>query len=221
MASQGNRGASDDANTGVVAMLFSEEQVERLTHLSRQRLRYWATTGFYKPAQPAEDGGMSLYAFLDLVALRTLELLRVQHGVPLQHLRKVAERLAHLQERRWTGTTLYAINKKVIWHEPGTGLPQEILSGQYLLGIPLKAVMDDTRRDAEKLLERPAEAIGQVGRQRRVLRNTWVLSGTRIPVDAILRLHEDGYSNEQILAEYPDLSLNDVAAALNHARSAA
>jgi hypothetical protein len=32
----------------------------------------------------------------------------------------VAEKLSHLKDELWTGTTLYVLNKRVIFHEPGT-----------------------------------------------------------------------------------------------------
>jgi uncharacterized protein (DUF433 family) len=42
------------------------------------------------------------------------------------------------------------------------------------------------------------------------------VAGTRIPVGAIQRLHEDGYSIDAIIDEYPDLTQEDVKAAINH-----
>jgi uncharacterized protein (DUF433 family) len=54
-----------------------------------------------------------------------------------------------------------------------------------------------------------------------VIRNTLVISGTRIPVGAIVRLNEDGYSVDQIIEEYPDLRKEDVEAALRYGKTAA
>ena len=47
-------------------------------------------------------------------------------------------------------------------------------------------------------------------------RNAWAITGTRIPVGSVKRLHEDGYSIPQIIEEYPDLTNEDVEAALRH-----
>jgi DNA-binding transcriptional MerR regulator len=215
-------GPSLDISNVVAA--FSEEQVERITGLTKGRLRYWAKTDFFKPSYIEEDPRLPysrFYSFKDIVALRTLEMLRVQNGVPLQHLRKVAEQLAHLEDRLWTETTLFVINKKVVFVNPETGRPQEAVSGQYLLGIPLKKVIEDTGADIITLNARPAAAVGQVSRRRGVIRNAWVVAGTRIPVAAIRRLHEDGYTTGQIIAEYPDLTPEDVEAALRHTPKAA
>jgi uncharacterized protein (DUF433 family) len=56
-----------------------------------------------------------------------------------------------------------------------------------------------------------------------VSRNAWVISGTRIRVDSIKRLHEDDYTVAKIIAEYPDpdLTAKDVRAALEHDKAAA
>ena len=68
---------------------------------TKSRLRYWARTDFFKPSFVEEDSRLPysrFYSFKDVVALRTLEMLRVRNGVPLQHLRKVADSLAHMKD---------------------------------------------------------------------------------------------------------------------------
>lgn len=212
------------SDTSNVVAAFSEEHVQRLTGLSKGRLRYWDRTRFFAPAfhQEGDRSPFSrIYSFKNLVALRTLELLRVRHGVPLQHLRKVAEKLSHLKEDLWIKTTLWVANRKVIVQEPGTQVPREVVSGQYVLGLELKQVIYDTKGDAAELRKRKSQEIGRVARTRGISRNAWVISGTRIRVDSIKRLHEDGFTVEQIIAEYPDLTEADVRAALNHSKAAA
>jgi len=105
---------SDDAAATIAA--FSEDQVSRLTRLRKGRLRYWERTGFFVPSYLNWAGtrnGIRIYSFRDIVALRTLEMLRVQNNVPLQHLRKVAERLSELGMDAWAGTTLWVLNRHV------------------------------------------------------------------------------------------------------------
>jgi len=206
-------------NIRSIIAAFSEEQVERLTGLTKGQLRYWDRTGFFAPKYADEDRRRAygrLYSFKDVVALRTISVLRNQHNVPLQHLRKVAEKLSHLADALWTRTTLYVLNKKVIFHEPGTGRPQEVVSGQYVIGILLKTIVSDTKKDVEKMHRRDPKKIGQVERSRYINRNHWVVGGTRIPTVAIRRFREAGYTMAQIIAEYPDLKLRDIKAALLH-----
>ncbi|HEY2805381.1 MAG TPA: MerR family transcriptional regulator, partial [Gemmatimonadales bacterium] len=65
---------------GNVIAAFSEDQVERLTGLTMGRLRYWDSSDFFKPAFSEENRRVAysrFYSFKDVVALRTLELLRV------------------------------------------------------------------------------------------------------------------------------------------------
>jgi len=116
----------------------------------------------------------------------------------------------------WTKTTLYVLNRQVIFQEPGDGRLREPVSGQYVLGIPLKKIVADTRRDVEKLRRRPNEKIGKIERSRRVSHNASVIAGTRIPTGAIRRFKEAGYTVDQIIAEYPDLTPRDVEVALKY-----
>lgn len=215
---------SPSLDIGSVIAALSEEQVEKITGLSKGRLRYWAKTNFFAPSYVEDNPRLPysrFYSFKDVVALRTLEMLRVQNNVPLQHLRKVAEKLSHLKDELWVSTTLFVENRKVVIVNPETGAQEEVVSGQYLLGIPLSKIISDTKADVQTLNQRPPEAIGHVSRRRDIARNAWVISGTRIAVDSIKRLNEDGYAVEQIIDEYPDLTIEDVEAALRHSSTAA
>ena len=202
-----------------VIAAFSEDQVQGITGLTKGRLRYWAKTDFFKPSFVEDTPSKPysrFYSFRDLVALRTLEMLRVQNHVPLQHLRLVAQKLSHLGDNLWAKTTLFVFNRRVVLVHPGVSAPEEAVSGQYILGIPLEKIIDDTKEDVESLRRRPPESIGQIRRNRAIVRNAWTIAGTRIPVGAIKRLDEDGYSVEEIIAEYPDLTRKDVEEALRH-----
>jgi len=209
---------------GNVIAAFSEDHIQRLTHLSKGRLRYWEKTGFFTPAYRSENPRIPfnrVYSFKDIVALRTLEMLRVQNNVPLQQLRKVAQKLSHLKTDLWTNTILWVLNRKVIFQEPGSDKPREVVSGQYVLGIEMKRVISDTQLDFEQMRKRSPDEIGHVTRQRGISRNALVVAGTRIRVDSIKRLHEDGYSVPQIIDEYPDLTEEDVRVALASDQQAA
>jgi uncharacterized protein (DUF433 family) len=214
---------SDLSDTGSLIAAFSEEHVERLTGLTTAQLRYWDRTGFFQPSFADENRRMAysrIYSFKDVVGLRTLGLLRRQHNVPLQHLRKVAERLSDLADDLWTKTTLYVLDRRVVFHDPRSGRLQEIVSGQYVIGIPLKKIVSDTRRDVEKLRRRGDEKVGKIERSRYVSHNAWVIAGTRIPTSAIRRFKEAGYTADQIITEYPDLTERDIEAALAHEENA-
>jgi DNA-binding transcriptional MerR regulator len=206
-------------NIDNVLAAFSEEQVSHVTGLSIGRLRYWARTGFFKPSFVEREPRLPysrFYSFKDVVALRTLEKLRVGNGVPLQHLRQVAEKLSHLKEDLWTKTTLYVANRKVVFSDHTTGKPREVVSGQFVMEYPLIEEIRATSAEIEASAIRSADQIGRLGKLRSINRNAWTISGTRIPMASVKRLYEDGYSVEQIIAEYPDLTEDDVQAALAH-----
>jgi uncharacterized protein (DUF433 family) len=129
--------------------------------------------------------------------------------------------LSHLEDDLWTKTTLYVLNRRVIFHEPGSGRLRDAVSGQYVLGIPLKRIVADTMRDAERLRHRAEEKIGKIEQSRNVSHNSAVVAGTRIPTRAIRNFKEAGYTVDQIIAEYPDLTPRDVEAALKHEEASA
>ncbi|MHB1951509.1 MAG: DUF433 domain-containing protein [Acidiferrobacteraceae bacterium] len=202
---------------------FSEEHAERLTGITRGQLRYWDRTGFYRPSYAEDNRRVAfsrVYSFKDIVALRVLHVLRNQYNVALQHLRVVSSKLSHLEEARWTGTRLWVLNKRVIWQEPATNKPQEVVSQQYVLPtLVLDVVISDTRRDVRELNVRPESKQGQVEQSRFVNHNAAVIAGTRIPVDAIKRFADAGYTTSQIIEEYPDLTEKDVEAALAYKKA--
>lgn len=210
------------ANPNVIAA-FSEEQTTRLTGVTKSQLRYWDNTDFYKPSYSEENRRLAfsrIFSFKDIVALRILNVLRNQYNVSLPHLRQVSDRLSHLEADpdRWTKSILYVLNKRVIWHEPETDMPQEVVSGQYVVPtVSLQKVVSDTKRDIAKYrTPRDQSQFGRIERKRYVNHNLPVLAGTRIPVSAIKRFSQAGYSDEDILSEYPDLTIGDIKAALEY-----
>jgi len=79
--------------------------------------------------------------------------------------------------------------------------------------IALQSIIEDVATEAQKLRERRAEQIGHIERNRYIVHNAWVIWGTRIPVRAIKRFYDAGYSTEAILKEYPNLTARRAATA--------
>jgi uncharacterized protein (DUF433 family) len=203
-----------------VIRAFTEEQVARLTGLSERQLRYWDRTGFFRPAFGEENRRVAysrVYSFKDVCALRVIAALRKQHRVPLTHLRKVANELSHLADAKWTSCELFVLNRRVVFVEPGTQRYREIVSKQYVApGLPLGEVVAGVRHDIAHLNRRGSDERGRIEKIRNVQGSVPVVAGTRIPVRTIRHFHEDGYSVDDILAEYPSLSKADVDAALRY-----
>ncbi len=203
----------------MIISAFTEEQVERLTGISKRQLRYWDKTDFFTPAFVSENRRVAysrIYSFTDVASLRVLNVLRNQYRVPLQHLRAVAKELPQMSTDKWTKTELFVLNRRVVFAEPGTNKYREIVSRQYVIGIALNVVLSDTERDVEDLNRRDESMIGKVTRSRNICHNSWVIAGTRIPVVAIKRFAEEGYSISQIREEYPTLTEADIRSAIQH-----
>ncbi|MGN6622106.1 MAG: DUF433 domain-containing protein [Sphingomonas sp.] len=198
---------------------FSEEQVERLTGVTRAQLRRWHRTGFLAAEFTLEDSRAPyshIYSFKDLVTLRVLNKLRNVHGVSMPELRKTADKLAHLGDDKWTATTLYVFRRKVVFNDPETLTKREVTTNQYVADIPLEVVISDTRSDVAQLnAKRDDGERGRVVKTKFVNRSAAVIAGTRIPVKVIQEFAAAGYSIAQIRKEYPTLTKEDVEAAIN------
>lgn len=201
-----------------VLRAFSAVHVQRLTGLSARQLRSWDNIGFFRP-EFAFDNRRSphsrIYSFKDVIGLRVLSILRSEHRLSLTHLRQVAKELAQYTKTPWSDLVLYVLNGQVCFTEPETGRIRGVISGQYAC-IPLETVIDEVRQRAERLKSREPATIGHIARHRHIAHNAWVVAGTRIPVNAIRRFSDAGYSAQQIVNEYPMLTEADVTAALAH-----
>lgn len=208
---------SNAAEENVVAG-FTEEQAHRLSRVSLRQLRSWAKDGFFTPSLDLTEAGFPgrrLYTFRDLACLRVINTLRNESKVPLQRLRSVKTKLHHLGEDMWAKTTLYVLNRRVQIHNPDTGAPEEVMTGQAVLQIPLVAVSNDMRGAIRELRARPAETYGQINTKIGGKKDP-VIAGTRIPVRTIKAFSDQGYTVPEITQQYPSLTREDVEAALRY-----
>jgi uncharacterized protein (DUF433 family)/DNA-binding transcriptional MerR regulator len=204
---------------------FSEEQASRISGVSIYQLRRWDNEGFFPAAYGTQQRHVPfgrLYSFRDLVSLQVLNDLRNDKKIPLRHLRDVSAKLSHLGDRKWSGTTLYVLAKRVVLEDPATKHREDVVSGQKVFNIPLRVVIKNTR-DKIKELNRRDSAIGNFTQGRFVAHNELVFSGTRIPVSIVIEFHEAGYTPTKIIREFPDLTEADIKAAIraNESREAA
>lgn len=196
---------------------FTLDQTERLTGVSRTQLRAWDKSGLFSPSLVFAERAVAygrLYSFRDLTALRVIRTLRTEANVPVWHLREVKEKLAHFGEQFWANTTLYVLDRRVIFHHPKDALREEVVSGQAILGIPLKAVSGSVAKAVKAMRERNPDLVGKIERHRTVAHNQAVIAGTRIPVRSIKAFADEGYSIDAIRQEYPTLTEDDVRTAI-------
>ncbi len=206
-------------------LAFTVEHVARLTGLSPRQLRYWAETEFFVPSM-AVGGPRSpygrIYSFRDVVGLRTIAVLRKEREIPLQELRKISDELAAVRAAPWSSLRIYVYGKTIAFGDPVTGVPVSTRPfGQTPIVVALEPIVHDMRIAAARLAKRTPEQYGKIERHRYVVHNEPIVAGTRIPTIAIRNLSEAGYSETDILREYPRLTAADVRAALDFERSRA
>lgn len=197
---------------------FSEEQASSLSGVSLNQLRRWDFDGFFEPSFGVREKRIPfgrIYSFRDIVSLRVLNDLRNTKKIPLSHLRKVSAELSHLGDVKWTATTLYVLGKRVVFTDPRTNRKREIVSGQNVMEFPLKVVIQSTRRAVAELNDRD-DLIGEIVQLRFTSQNEPVIAGTRVPVRSIKEFADAGYSPERIINEFPQLTAQDVARALEY-----
>lgn len=198
---------------------FTADNVCRLTGLSPRQIGYWAKTGFFSPTLLDEYGRRAfgrIYSFRDLVGLRTIAILRNEHGVPLQELRRAGAWLQSKHDAPWSSLKFALRGRKVVFYDPEYGVAVEPRgAGQEVLSIALEPIAAEMRNAAARLRERKDEQLGQLVRNRYVVHNAWVVAGTRIPTSAIWNYHEAGFNTDDIIKEYPRLTPEDVIAAID------
>jgi len=201
-------------------LAFTADHVCRLTGLSGRQLRYWDATEFFSPTLVAGHRRRAfgrIYSFRDVVGLRAIAILRNEHRIPLQELRRVGEWLHRHHEMLWSSLRFALLaRKRVVFYEPETGVATEPRGkGQVVLEITLEPIANEMENAAGRLRDRTPEQFGQLARNRYVVHNAWVVAGTRIPTSAIWNFHRAGYSFDAIIREYPRLTMADVERAIN------
>lgn len=199
-------------------LAFTAEHVCRLTNLTARQLGYWDATDFFSPELLDEFKRRPfgrIYSFRDVVGLRTIAILRNRHKVPLQELRRVGAWLRDFHQTPWSALRFGLGGRRVIFYDPTTSVATEPRGkGQTVLAIALQPIANDMHKAAEKLRERRADQVGQIERHRFVVQNAWVVSGTRIPTQAIWNFHSAGFDFPAIIKEYPRLTNDDIRKAI-------
>ena len=193
---------------------FGEEQIQRLTNLSKSQLSAWRKAGFISPSIKIKQNSKSpysfAYSFKDLLGLRVLDKLRVEHRVSLQELRKVKMVLDALGMKDWTSKRLWVFNKRVVFTEPKSNKKREIVSKQFITEIPLEVVTSSARKAIQEMNERKDNQLGVISKTRQVKSSQEVFDGTRIPLKAVISYIKAGYDNDYIISEFPSLSDKDI-----------
>ncbi len=205
---QGGHGVS-------ISGAFTTQQAARLSGLSARQLAYWDRTDVFAPSlsRGARRPFGRIYSFQDVVALRTLARLRQRFS--LERLRTLGAWLKQQYEHPWSRIRFYVRGDEIIYVDP---LTQTLITdrplGQGVLAIQLEPIAAEVEATLRAMRQRDPHDVGAIERHRYVMRNEWVIAGTRIPIWSIHELADEGYDEDAILMEYPILTHDDVRAAL-------
>lgn len=196
---------------------FAESHVVAITGLSRNQLRAWDREGLVQPdfaSEDRRDAYSRVYSFQDLVGLKTIAVLQKQFKISTRKLKTVARSLVARGFSEWYRLKLYVVKGEVHFVNPDGDAVEGVETGQFAM-LPIIDVINDVTEKVEELKHRSPDDIGRFQKSRHVLRNAQVVRGTRIPVRSIQSFARAGYSADDILREYPSLSLEDIERALS------
>ena len=106
---------------GEVVSVFTAEQVAKLAGVSKATLSEWSKLSLFEPDFSAKVRAGAFgrtYSFQDLVAVKTLQILRKKFKVPPLELQSTAQKLRHYAARPWSELTLYVLNREVHFKKP-------------------------------------------------------------------------------------------------------
>jgi uncharacterized protein (DUF433 family) len=203
---------------------FDENDVTRLTGLSKGQLRRWHHSGLFSPYNKRADSlaRIALYDFRDLVSLRVIANLRKRYSVA--YLRKVNDFLKQkVSNAPWRDLILKADGGEPIVEEADGTLTSIDPLGQTVHRevIGVIQIAEDTIAEIDKFRKRHPEDEGKIGRSRNIQSNKPVVKGTRITVAAIWAFYKAGRSTDEIIKSFPSLTPKDVEEAIRYAQQAA
>ena len=200
-------------------LAFTADVASQLTGLSQDKLRRWDNDGFFSPAyaNPNRRSHHSrIYSFSDLVVLRTIARIN-ELGVPIPRLQKVGEFLKDLPDTSWASTRFYVAGHDVYFRYDDAMIALRPLGQPAIddiISVDLRPSADETRERVERLDERSPAQVGRIARDRYIMGGQPVISGTRVPTATIVDFVQRGYTDEQIIQNFPRLVPEDIQAAI-------
>lgn len=195
---------------------FGIETAARLAGLSRYQLVQWDNSGFFAPSLGLEDRKVRhsrIYNFKDVLALKVLAILKVKYGVSTQNLKKAKDWIGLQEDAEWADRAISVdlVRRKVLI--PGDdGMPVDPEDDQSIFHFAIGPVRDQLIREIEQHSQRPESAIGQVSQARGFVNNKETYAGTRIPISAVQSFIDEGFTDSEILEQYPSLDVRDIIA---------
>ena len=204
--------STKDLNAEISA--YTADRARRLTGLSVRQIQYWDEQGFIRPSLTRRHGRgrRRLYSFRDLLSLKVAADLR--KSVSLQLIRKVTDHLRRLNYRDPLAELNFVVVGGKLYFKESSRWQESRQLGQVVASFLVKvgAIAAELQRQIA-IDKARSRRVGVIERRRGVLGGKPVLAGTRIPVQAVKNLLQDGASFEEIRELYPDLDIKDIQAA--------
>lgn len=202
-------------------MAYSAAMAAALSGNTQRQLAYWrARSGDREPLLLPEyaEGRRAWYSFQDVLALRTVAFLRTE--VSLQKIRRAVSTLRDLGNREHLATyQLVGGESTVVWVVEGG---EEFVDLVRQPGQQVMAQMSDVLRPFINRVDQQVldlfEPLEQVRVNPEVLSGHPVVAGTRIPVELIAGLVDDGLEPAKVAEYYPGVSADAARDAVSFAR---
>ena len=195
---------------------LDSDTVAKLVGVPKSTLTSWERRGVFKPSyfDPLPGSLLSrVYSFRDVVSLRALAQIRRQLSVPFEEIQRAGDYLSQHYDSTWSELRFGVIDRRLLFRDPGSKrwIGHD---GQGVLELDLSEIPKEIEHRAKLALLRDAADSGLIVRNRYVQHNNPILAGTRIPTSTIWVYHEDGFSADQIIEQFPQLTNADIEAAI-------
>lgn len=205
---------------GRTILALDMNQVSSLVGVPKSTLAYWEKRGVFTPSHVDVRTHVPfrrIYSFRDVVSLRALAELRRNLSVPLDDLRRAGAYLSRFSETPWASLRFGVLDRHLVFWNPERRQWMG-MHGQHVLTLDLADLPQLVAAEAHVLFQRSPDQVGRITRNRYIHRNAPIIAGTRIPTSTIWAFYEAGYEAEAIVAEYPELTRDDVAEAISFER---
>ncbi len=188
-------------------MLFSLERAATLAELTPRAVRAWIQLGLVRP----EHSDVAMFCFRDVVALKTLAILRSKYDVPVggkRGLRAFSVWLHARFHQPWSSLRFSVAGREIFFEQEGDFVsnypPGQLTIGNASFGLKrIEASLVAAVRKLDRRTEDPAIDV-----------RAGTVKGTRVRTKSVFALHESGMSARQIVREFPSLREVDVHAAV-------
>lgn len=201
--------------------LYLHKRAARLANTSSRQLTYWASTGLIDPQVHRRDGGPSVYAYSDLIAIRAVIRLRAV-GLSLQKVRKAVEYIyciVGVHARWWDFKMAVYGNELAIVIPPDqspTGQEELVMASRGGQKPFVEISFGELARDLVSTdgLEQHPDIAQHVEIRAEVQGGAPVLKGTRIKTSTVYYWSTCGLTPQQIANMYDGVSETAVSAAV-------